>query len=162
MNVPSFAEIKFSSSATVSLPEYQTLLACGSVGMSARATAHTILIVDDDPSIRRWLARSLEINGFAVLAVEDLAGARSTLDEVPVDAMIVDLHLGEESGVELLDFVRSRTGLARMPILVLTGITQMSASEEQAITRHGAYVFYKPASSTEIAATLRREISSLP
>ena len=117
-----------------------------------------VLVVDDDPAMLKWLNRSLKGLGYEVLTAADRNSAERVLVNAPVDAMIVDLHLGEQSGVDLLAFVRGNVTLSRMPILMLTGETQMTEDEEDAIRRHRAYVFYKPAPATELAETLEKAL----
>ena len=85
-------------------------------------TMPTILIVDDDPSVRDVMRRSLEREGYRVLVAEDgMAGARQWRAE-GADLVIVDILMPEMDGIELL--VQLRTKAPRLPILVISGARQ--------------------------------------
>jgi two-component system, OmpR family, phosphate regulon response regulator PhoB len=76
-----------------------------------------ILIVDDDPEVRRLLAWRLEADGYNVT---DAADARSALAEfqrsVP-DLAILDLSLPDGSGLDVLSAIRARS---TMPVIILS------------------------------------------
>jgi DNA-binding response OmpR family regulator len=115
----------------------------------------TVLAVDDEPSILEWLTRVLDVHGYAVLKVSDPAVAITWLETEPVDALILDIRLaGDRSGLEILEYVRFRRHLAGLPVLMLTGVSQLSAEEEATIRRHRAYIFYKPQGADSMVATL--------
>ncbi|BCJ34283.1 transcriptional regulator [Actinocatenispora thailandica] len=95
-----------------------------------------VLVVDDQPlfaeALAVWLARQ---PGFEVVgAVQTVAAARELLAGAHVDVQLVDLDLGADSGVELLDHARDRYPLLRSVIL------SASRSPEAVATavRHGA------------------------
>ncbi len=96
------------------------------------AAAHTILLVEDDPNdvilIRRGFAKAnlanpLEVVGDGEAAVAYLAGAEPYVDRqrhpVPV-LVLLDLKLPRRSGLEVLEWMRSRPDLRRLPVVVLT------------------------------------------
>ncbi len=114
----------------------------------------------DDDAIRTWLRRSLEHAGYTVTAAHDMASAGAILAECSLDAMILDLRLGEHSGVELLDLVRGHQLLATIPVLMLTGVARMTEIEELTIRRHGASIFYKPVAVGAILRRLERVLAT--
>ena len=78
----------------------------------------TILVVDDDPGMRRLIRGCLESDGFAVVESADRASAEAELRAGPVCLVMLDLNLGEENGLDLArDLVRS----TRVPIIMVTG-----------------------------------------
>ena len=79
--------------------------------------SHKILIVDDEPAIRRFLKASLESEGFAIVAAETAAQALSAVAQVKPDLMILDLGLPDQDGLEVIRQVRAGSPL---PILVLS------------------------------------------
>ena len=102
-----------------------------------------ILVVDDQPAVREMVRRTLEGSGYRVGAVEDVERGRKLLAQQPVSAIVLDVHLAQNrSGLELLEWVRVSGAGPQMPVFVLTGY-RMTADEETAIRRYGAYVFYK-------------------
>ena len=65
-----------------------------------------ILVIDDDPSIRKSLARYLRYTGFGIHAFE-AAEPVMTLDISQFDCAIVDIHLPGKNGLELVDHLRA-------------------------------------------------------
>jgi DNA-binding response OmpR family regulator len=107
-------------------------------------TTPTVLVVDDDPGIRDSMARLLSVYGYSPLVAADLDEAIRALGEATVDAMIIDVRLGDgRTGLDLLHTIRAQPALANVPILVLTGAI-LSDAEEALITRMRAYLFQKP------------------
>jgi DNA-binding response OmpR family regulator len=120
-----------------------------------------VLIVDDDPSIHRWLTRLLELLGYVVMTAKDRRAAEVVLTAARIDAVILDLRLGDDSGLDVLDFVRSRAETKPMPVLMLTGSTGMTEDERESIRRQGARLFFKPAAASEIHAALSTALEAV-
>lgn len=79
-------------------------------------TGARILVVDDEPQIRRALSRTLEANGFDVRAVATGEEALASLRWRP-DVILLDLMLPDLDGLEVARRIREQ---ATMPILVLS------------------------------------------
>ncbi len=67
----------------------------------------TILVVEDDASLRRLTQVQLDKLGYKTRVAEDVAGGLEILRREPVDLVICDLHLPGESGLDLLKKVRA-------------------------------------------------------
>jgi DNA-binding response OmpR family regulator len=65
-------------------------------------THATVLILDDDESLRFLCRVNLELDGYRVLEGASLAEARETLAAERVDAILLDVHLTDGDGRELL------------------------------------------------------------
>jgi DNA-binding NtrC family response regulator len=117
--------------------------------------SRTVLVVDDEESIRTWLARSLDEFGCEVLKAPDTATARAILQSSKVNALILDVRLARESGLDVLEYVRGQERLAELPVIVLTG-SDLSSKEQDLIRRHRAHLFYKPQGIESIADALDR------
>ena len=63
----------------------------------------TILIVDDEFSIRKTLGLLLKTDQHLALEASNLAAAKACLDKHIVDLVITDMRIGEESGLDLED-----------------------------------------------------------
>ena len=61
----------------------------------------TILLVDDDASIRCMYRGLLQGEGYGVVEAETVQKATDCLMSVPVDLILLDINMPEESGVEL-------------------------------------------------------------
>jgi DNA-binding response OmpR family regulator len=79
--------------------------------------ARTILVVDDEPTLRETLAEALEADGFRVLTAADGREALEQFREHRPDLIVLDLMLPELSGIEVCRIVRRESGV---PILMLT------------------------------------------
>ena len=69
--------------------------------MGGGSTA-TVLILDDDESVRFLCRVNLELDGYRVLEGASLADGRKALAAEQVDAILLDVHLGDGDGRELL------------------------------------------------------------
>ena len=78
----------------------------------------TILVVDDDPKMRKLLRACLEADGFGVVEAEDKASANMRMKASPISLVTLDLNLGVESG---FDLAREITRDHRVPIIMVTG-----------------------------------------
>jgi DNA-binding response OmpR family regulator len=85
-----------------------------------------ILVVDDEPVGREFLADNLCADGFAVHSADSLTAARRLLSTSLVDLAIIDLRLPDGDGLELVSLVRgSDRALGRidpdLPLIVVSG-----------------------------------------
>jgi two-component system, OmpR family, response regulator MprA len=78
----------------------------------------SILVVDDEPSVRRSLGRALSLDRYAVEAAEDGERALDRLAERPYDVVVLDIAMPGIDGLEVCRRLR-RAG-DRTPILMLT------------------------------------------
>ncbi len=118
---------------------------------SRRSLQRVVLCVDDDADYLDILARMIsgpELRTLGVSCVEDALGC---IERERVDVIIVDLKLGSESGLDLIERVRA-TG-HHVPILVLTGAPSVDAAVE-ALKRGAVDFLAKPADASRLRATL--------
>lgn len=80
------------------------------------ATPH-VLVVDDDDGIRSLLARYLRENGYLASTAENAAHADEIMHGLTFDALIVDVMMPGENGLDMTRRLRKRSNI---PILVLT------------------------------------------
>lgn len=73
-----------------------------------------VLVVDDEPSIRRLVKRILEQGGANVSTAGDLASARMALAASCYDAVLLDRTLGPERGIDLVSHVRATAPAAQV------------------------------------------------
>jgi two-component system alkaline phosphatase synthesis response regulator PhoP len=79
--------------------------------------ARTILVVDDEPTLRETLAEALEVDGYRVITAADGREALERFREHRPDLVVLDLMLPELSGIEVCRILRRESGV---PILMLT------------------------------------------
>jgi DNA-binding response OmpR family regulator len=88
--------------------------------------AATILLVEDDPVLRTFLADNLTADGYELLVADTVRDALRELEYKRPDLAIVDLGLPDASGLELIARVRAADGLGSrldpsVPLVVLSG-----------------------------------------
>ena len=87
----------------------------------ARETMSRVLLVDDSPMIRNMLVACLrERPGMTFIHARSGLEAVEQLSLTRFDLIVLDLHMPDMSGYEVLSFVRRQDELRRLPILVLT------------------------------------------
>ena len=88
--------------------------------------ANIVLLVDDEPKIRRFLRAGFELNGFDVTEAENAADALKAATLSAPDLMILDLALPDLHGTEVLERLRS---WSNVPVIILSVV----ASEEEKV-----------------------------
>jgi CheY-like chemotaxis protein len=117
--------------------------------------APTVLLVDDQPEILTTLTRFLNMKGYVVEIATTVADATPMLQERKIDAVILDVRMTPQSGLDLLPVIRDNEKLRDVPAVVLTG--SMLTKEEQAIVaKYKAHVFLKPKSYIALTEYLDR------
>ena len=86
-----------------------------------------ILIADDSPTIRKFVAFSLTMQGFEVLAAKDGMEAIEQLPAKKVDLIITDLNMPNLDGFELIKSIRQNQDYVELPIIILSSL---AGSEE--------------------------------
>ena len=112
--------------------------------------AESVLVVDDEPSIRLLCKVNLELEGYRVLEAGTLEAARAHLRKERVSVVLLDVHVGADDGRELLAELRAER--PEVPIALFSGTT-----EPRAITSFGAdAIIPKPFTLDELAGTVER------
>lgn len=82
-----------------------------------------ILVIDDEPAIRRTLERALRSLNYQVVSAGDSHLAYTTLDEMDVDLVLLDLHLQQISGDALYLLLVRRWPRLHGRVILMTGDT---------------------------------------
>jgi len=114
--------------------------------------AATILIVDDEPPIRRLLRTSLASQGFQVNEAADARGALADIERSPPDLVLLDLGLPDIDGLDVIRALRD-SGNA-VPILVLSSRSDEKGKVEALDLGADDYVT-KPFGTAELFARIR-------
>ncbi len=113
----------------------------------------TILIVDDEQSIRDTIARLLTMNGYEAITARDSDQAREIIASRGVDVVVTDIVLPKASGVDLLQHLRSAA--PDVPVIMMTGEPTLETAIEA--VRAGAYDYLtKPIGKNLILTAVRR------
>jgi two-component system KDP operon response regulator KdpE len=115
------------------------------------ANAYTVLVVDDEPPIRRFLRTSLTAVGHRVVAAENGAEALAALGSEKPDLIILDLGLPDKSGLDIIVEIRQRSAV---PIIVLSARND-ERSKVEALDLGADDYIGKPFGMAELMARLR-------
>ncbi|WP_342106673.1 response regulator transcription factor [Methylobacterium sp. SI9] len=115
-------------------------------------TAASILVIDDEPPIRRLLRTGLGTQGYAIVEAGDGATALASLEAGGIDLVILDLGLPDMAGHTLLAAIRDRW--ADLPVLVLSSRDDERGKVEALDLGADDYVT-KPFGMNELLARIR-------
>jgi two-component system KDP operon response regulator KdpE len=119
--------------------------------MTGTPPVPTVLVIDDEPQMRRTLDTNLRARGYNVALAADGASALTIAGRVRPDVVILDLGLPDIDGLEVLDGLR---GWSAVPIIVLSARDNEKA--KVAALNAGADDFVaKPFGIDELVARLR-------
>ena len=88
--------------------------------MMARASEKKILVVDDEPDVRDFLASCIEDAGFMVETAVDGQDALDKIEADPPDLMTLDMVMPRKSGINVIRTLRKNEKYANLPIIVIT------------------------------------------
>ena len=120
----------------------------------------SILVVEDALTTRCILEQFFARAGCDVLQASDPDTAMMRLRSTTVDAVILDLRLSDErSGLEVLEQMRLDARYDDVPVVVLTGVSEVDGAESEIIQRHGAHLLYKRFGYREVVQRLEKIIT---
>jgi two-component system cell cycle response regulator CpdR len=99
-----------------------------------------ILLAEDDDSMREYLARALERNGYAVTSVDRGTAALPLLESDSFDLLLTDIVMPEMDGIELAQ--RANVIAPNMRVMFITGFAAVTL--KSGATPHDAKVLSKP------------------
>jgi len=120
-----------------------------------------VLVVDDDTRLRDLLSRYLGENGFRVTVARDAADARAKLAGMAFDALVLDVMMPGESG---LDLTKSLRATSNVPVLLLTALGE-AENRIEGLSRGADDYLVKPFEPRELVLRLEailRRARALP
>jgi two-component system KDP operon response regulator KdpE len=114
-------------------------------------TGARVLVVDDEPAIRRFLRASLAAHGYAIFEAGDGQSALSAVSADRPDLVILDLGLPDLDGIEVTRLLREWT---RIPIIILS-VRGQEADKIAALDAGADDYVTKPFGAGELLARMR-------
>ncbi len=111
-----------------------------------------ILVVEDEPDTGRLLHMMLREGGYGVERVQSLHQAREKLAASHYEAMTLDLHLPDGSGMQLIDELRDQPAMQDLPIVVISAAHQF----EQAQFPAGIVWLHKPITNAQLLVAVEQ------
>ncbi|HVG97765.1 MAG TPA: response regulator, partial [Chloroflexota bacterium] len=88
-----------------------------------------VLVVEDEPGLAEVLAVHLQASGYQPIIAHDGLEALYALDRVTPHAVLLDLHLPQVSGFRLIQLLKQRPDVPRVPVIVLTALSFQEAED---------------------------------
>jgi two-component system chemotaxis response regulator CheY len=129
--------------------------------MSAEHAPYSVLIVDDDASLRDTLRRMVESVGYDVQCAEDARTAIVSFAKWIPDIIITDIYMPAGDGFELLNWLRNN-GL-RTPVIAMSGSVSGSGEYDQLSVAErlgAAAVIDKPFRQSKLVETIDRVLAN--
>jgi signal transduction histidine kinase/DNA-binding response OmpR family regulator len=82
-----------------------------------------ILICEDDPEMKEYLSAMLHGAGMIVDTAESAGAAKAAMEEESFDLLLIDIHLPDADGLQVVKELRSDQSRPAMPVIVMTGST---------------------------------------
>lgn len=130
---------------------------CGAVVsgslVAERAARATVLLVEDDRSIRRYIEVILQRAGYQVVSAADgLEGMKAALGGA-IDAVVTDAIMPHLNGYELCRFLRRHPRFANVPVIFLSGLDRTDPASDE--SRPDVYLA-KPVRPEELTGCIAR------
>jgi len=123
------------------------------------ASERTLLLVDDDGPFRQRLAQAMERRGYDVAQADSVAAGIAAAKARPPLFAVVDLRLGDGSGLDVVTALREARPETR--IVVLTGYGNIATAV--AAVKQGALDYLpKPADADAVDSALQQQGDALP
>jgi PAS domain S-box-containing protein len=117
----------------------------------SRAKGATILCVDDEPDVLKFLQFTFEDVGYKVILAADHDAALEAVSQQQPDLICLDLCMPEKDGYAVMKSLRNNPALAQVPVIVLS----VSREEARALAAGARCYLAKPVESEDLVATVR-------
>ncbi|WP_043531180.1 phosphate regulon transcriptional regulator PhoB [Litchfieldella xinjiangensis] len=114
----------------------------------------TVLIVDDEPSIREMIAVALEMADYRVLEADNAQAAHALIVDHQPDLLLLDWMMPGTSGIELARRLKREEATAELPIILLTAKSEED-NKIQGLEAGADDYITKPFSPRELVARLK-------
>jgi CheY-like chemotaxis protein len=110
-----------------------------------------VLLAEDDHTMVSLLKTLLKMEGFEVVALDVNADVPAAVQRENPDALLMDEHLGQQSGVDIVQAIRRNPALANVRIVMTSGLNM-----KEECLQHGAnYFLLKPFMPDDLLKVLK-------
>ena len=100
-----------------------------------------ILLVEDDPLIRKILSDELKVNGFGVEEAADGEECLAAIDSKNIDLVLLDIMIPKKDGIAVLRELKRAGKIPRLPVYILSALSDMEkVAEGIALGARGYFV----------------------
>ena len=119
-----------------------------------------VLVVDDEPANRAWLAKTLEPAGFTVVPASGGREAIQLAKSTRPDFILLDLMMPEVTGFDVVEALRADEATREVPIMVLTATNLTEADKRLLNGRVSQILSRSSVANTDIVGLLRRVVTN--
>jgi len=116
-----------------------------------------ILIIDDDPDMRRALHIRMRSQGYETAFASDGMSAMSSAMKMSPNLILLDLGLPAGDGFVVLERLRKNTRLSCIPVIVLTA-RESNGNREKALAAGACAFFQKPAENEVLLSIIEKAL----
>ena len=118
--------------------------------------AQKILLAEDDITMVSLLKTLLKMEGFEVVALQADADVPAAVRSERPDVLLLDVHLSRQSGLEILDELRSSTDTKNVRVVMSSG----ASVKEECMRRSANGFLLKPFMPDDLISILKQTIRS--
>ena len=119
---------------------------------------YRVLVVDDDPAVRRMLAMKLRAEGLECRQAGNARDGLALCAGFKPDAIVLDVHLPDGDGIEVCRRLKGDPALRNIPILLATGEAVRVESRAAGLEAGADDYILKPFSVAEVYSRIERLI----
>jgi two-component system cell cycle response regulator DivK len=113
----------------------QTIGTCGDFPVIGERVKSSILVVEDNQLNRELLRDWLEVEGYEVWCAADLRASYEVFSKRRPDAVLLDINLGKDDGLDLLAWMLQKPETREIPVIAVTA--HALAAEQEGILKAG-------------------------
>jgi len=110
-----------------------------------------ILLAEDDPTMISLLKTLLKMEGFEVLALDVHSDVPAAVERERPQALFMDVHLGEQSGMKILEAIRMNKELSDVRVVMTSGLNV----KDECLSRGANAFLMKPFMPDDLLNLLR-------
>ena len=110
-----------------------------------------ILLAEDDPTMVSLLKTLLKMEGFDVVALDASSDVAAEVEKENPHALFMDVHLGGQSGMQILEKIRANEQNSRIKIVMTSGLNM----KDECMSRGADVFLLKPFMPDDLISALR-------
>jgi CheY-like chemotaxis protein len=111
-----------------------------------------ILLAEDDPTMISLLKTLLKMEGFDVVMLDADADVPAAVQQEMPDTVLMDVHLGGQNGLQILESIRKNQDLANVRVVMTSGLNM----REECIRRGASAFLLKPFMPDDLISVLKQ------
>jgi two-component system cell cycle response regulator len=119
----------------------------------------TVVVVDDVPENLEFACSTLRPSGYAVFTATNVEDAVALMREKKPDVVLSDLNMEPQSGLDLLDRIKSDSKLRLVPVVIISSTATELEDELKCLERGAAHFIRRPIEPEMLLAEIEKILS---